>query len=57
VEAKQAWTDVAQLNGIDIPAFNFGPGLTQQAHKANEYISLRDVVDYYKILYELIKNY
>ena len=57
VEAKQAWTDVAQLNGIDIPAFNFGPGLTQQAHKANEYISLRDVVDYYKILHESIKNY
>ncbi|HIB87511.1 TPA: succinyl-diaminopimelate desuccinylase [Candidatus Poribacteria bacterium] len=57
VEAKQAWTDVAQLNGIGIPAFNFGPGLTQQAHKANEYICLRDVADYYEILHKLKKIY
>ena len=53
IAAKQAWTDVAQLNGIGIPAFNFGPGLTAQAHKPDEYILVEDMVAYYYLLRQL----
>ena len=50
VEAKQAWTDVAQLSAHKISAFNFGPGLTSQAHKDNEFIMIKDVEEYYEKL-------
>jgi len=53
IQAKQAWTDVAQLTECGIPAFNFGPGRTDQAHKANEYIVVEDIHAYYKILQKL----
>jgi len=50
VEAKQAWTDVAQLTQLGVAAFNFGPGLTGQAHKVDEYVVIADVDAYYKQL-------
>lgn len=46
IEAKQAWTDVAQLSTLGIAAFNYGPGLTAQAHKPNEYINVSDIHAY-----------
>jgi succinyl-diaminopimelate desuccinylase len=45
VAAKQAWTDVARFAEIDVPALNYGPGLTAQAHQRGEYVEVDAMVD------------
>lgn len=44
VEAKQAWTDVARFAEVGVPALNYGPGLTAQAHQDGEHVPIANLV-------------
>jgi succinyl-diaminopimelate desuccinylase len=45
VTGKQAWTDVARFAEVGVPALNYGPGLTAQAHQRGEFVPVDAVVD------------
>lgn len=43
VEGMTAWVDAALLNGAGVPAVCYGPGATEQAHTADEWIDVEQI--------------
>jgi len=50
VEAKQAWTPVAEFSAEGLDAVNFGPGLSRCAHQRDEHVRIPDVVRAFELL-------
>jgi succinyl-diaminopimelate desuccinylase len=54
VAGKQGWTDVARFTAAGIPAFNFGPGIPEQAHQAGEYCPVQNLETAYQWLADFL---
>lgn len=48
--AKQGWTDVARFTAAGIPAFNYGPGIPDLCHRADEYCPVENLGTVYENL-------
>lgn len=47
---KQGWTDVARFSAAGVAAFNFGPGLAEMCHQADEYCPIPNLETAYRWL-------
>jgi succinyl-diaminopimelate desuccinylase len=54
--AKQAWTDVAHFTERGVAAINFGPGMTSQAHQADEHIPIANLGRSYEVLFDFVSR-
>lgn len=50
VAGKQGWTDVARFTAAGIPAFNYGPGVPDLCHRADEYCPVPNLGEVYENL-------
>jgi succinyl-diaminopimelate desuccinylase len=50
VEAKQAWTPVAEFAAVGVEAVNFGPGDPSLAHSADERVAIEALTHCYRVL-------
>jgi len=53
---KQGWTDVARFTAAGVPAFNYGPGIPDLCHRADEYCPITNLVAVYDNLAKFLSK-